>query len=146
MTFHIEMFSTNMTLTTLSIWIFTWKIHLGQYSVKCVDNISRRNENNGKPTKKHLIFFIPVWRFQYFRHLLQNPNLKLMSSFPNNHYRAYTFLVSWALKKIYIYDLISFHIVTCFDLLKFPFLSDDIFISIYIYFKNIYLYTFWGKL
>ena len=47
--------------------------------------------------KKHLIFFIPVWRFQYFRHLLQNLNLKLMSSLPNNHYWAYNFLIPWAL-------------------------------------------------
>ena len=42
-------------------------------------------------------FLVPVCRFQYFRHLLQNPNLKLMSSFPNNHYWAYTFLIPWAL-------------------------------------------------
>ena len=40
---------------------------------------------------------VPVSRFQYFRHLLQNPNLTLMSSFPNNHYWAYTFLNPWAL-------------------------------------------------
>ena len=40
---------------------------------------------------------VPVLRFQHFRHLLQDPNLKLMASFPNNHYWAYTFLNSWAL-------------------------------------------------
>ena len=28
-----------------------------------VENISRRNENKGTPTKKHQIFLVPVWRF-----------------------------------------------------------------------------------
>ena len=47
---------------------------------------------------------VPVWRFQYFRQLLPKPNLKLMASFPNNNYWAYTFLNPWALK------FIRFHI------------------------------------
>ena len=85
-TFHIETFSTNMTFTTLSKLIFTWKIHLRQCNVRSVENISRRNENNGTPTKKACDFFVPVWRSQYFRHLLQNPNFTLISSFPNNQY------------------------------------------------------------
>ena len=51
--------------------------------------------------KKHQIFMVPVWRFQYFRHLLQNPNLKLIASFPNNHYWAYTFLNPWAFMKTF---------------------------------------------
>ena len=97
-----------MTLTTLSIWIFTWKIHLRQGNVKSVENISRRNKNNRTPTKKEPIFWVPVWRFQNFRHLLQNPNLTLMSSFPNNHYWAYTFLNHWALTK-----MCPWHIVHC---------------------------------
>ena len=101
-TFHIEMFSTNMTFTTLSICIFTWKIHLRQRNVKSVENISRRNGNSGTPTKKNMNYWVPVWRFKYFRHTLQNPNLKLMSSFPNNHNWAYTFLILWALKTLSI--------------------------------------------
>ena len=52
---------------------------------KC-KNISQRNENNGTPTKKHLIFIVPVQRFQYFRNILQTPNHKIMANFPNNHY------------------------------------------------------------
>ena len=42
---------------------------------------------------------VPVQRFQYFRHILQNPNLKIITSFPNNHYWAYTFLNLWALEE-----------------------------------------------
>ena len=49
--------------------------------------------------KRHKIFLVPVWRLQYFRHILQNPNLKQMASCPNNHYWAYTFLNPWALKQ-----------------------------------------------
>ena len=53
--------------------------------------------------KSTWFFLVPGWRFQYFRHILQNPNLKLMAGFPNNHYWSYTFLNPWALKKkIYI--------------------------------------------
>ena len=59
-TFYIKTFSTNMTFITLSIGIFTWKRHLRQCNVKSVENISRRNENNGTPTKKHMIFLVPV--------------------------------------------------------------------------------------
>ena len=55
-TFHIETFSTNMTFTTLSLGLFIWKRHLGQCNVKSVENISKRNENNGTPTKKALDF------------------------------------------------------------------------------------------
>ena len=54
--------------------------------------------------KSPWLFLVPVWRFQYFRPLLQNPNLILMSSFPNNHYWAYTFLNPWALILNGIYD------------------------------------------
>ena len=91
-TFHIETFSTNMTLKNLFLWLFTWKRHLRQCNVKSVENISRRNENNRTPTKKAPLFLVPVWRFQYFRNLLKNPNLKLMASCPNNHYWAYVAL------------------------------------------------------
>ena len=80
-TFHIETFSTNMTFTTLSIWLFRWKRHFRQCNVKSVKNISRRYENNQTPTKKHLIFFgsfLEIWIFQKF---LQNPNKKLIASF-----------------------------------------------------------------
>ena len=95
-TFHIEMFATNMTFTTLYLWIFTWKIHFKQCNVKSVENMLRRNENNGTPTKKAPDFFGSCLEISIF-HLLQNPILKLMSSFPNNHYWAYTFLIPWAL-------------------------------------------------
>ena len=56
-TFHIETFSTNMTFTTLFISLFIWKRHLRQCNVKSVENISRRNENNGTPTNKAPYFF-----------------------------------------------------------------------------------------
>ena len=56
-TFHLETFSINLTFTTLSLCIFTWKRHFRQCNVKSVDNISRRNENNGTATKKAPDFF-----------------------------------------------------------------------------------------
>ena len=97
-TFYLETFPTNMTFTTWFIWLFIWKRHLRQCNVKSVENISRRNENHATLTKKALCFvLVSGWRFQYFRHLLQNPNLKLMANFPNNHYWSYTFLNPWAL-------------------------------------------------
>ena len=55
-------------------------------NVKSLENISRRNEHNGTPKKSTLFLLVTVWRFQYFRHILPNPNPKIMASFPNNHY------------------------------------------------------------
>ena len=97
-TFKIETFSTNMAFTTLSKWIFTRKRHLKQCNVKSVKNISRRNENNGIPSKEAPTFFWFLWGdFNISDIFLQNPSLILMSYFPNNHYWAYTFLNPWAL-------------------------------------------------
>ena len=45
----------------------------------------------GRFDENHLVFLVPCGRFQYFRHLLQNPNLKLMAGFSNNHYWSHTF-------------------------------------------------------
>ena len=105
-TFHIETFSTNMTFITFSIRIFTWKRHLRQCNVKSVENILKKEMIITEHiNKKHQIFLVPVWRYQYFIHLLQNPNLKLMASFLNNHYWSYTFLNPWALKKIFIFRI-----------------------------------------
>ena len=85
---------------TWFIWLFIWKRHLRQCNVKSVEHISRRNDNHGTLAKKSTWFFwVPVWRFQYVKHLLRNPNLKLMAGFPNNHYWSYTFLNPWALRK-----------------------------------------------
>ena len=107
--FHIKTFSTNMTFSTLSIWLFKWKRHFRQCNVKSVENITKRNENNRTPTKKRLDFFlVPVWRFQYFKHLLQNPNLKLMASFLHNHYWAYNFLRPWDLGKNVLLSRLGF--------------------------------------
>ena len=97
-TFHIETFSTNMTFTTLSIWLFRWKRHFRQCNVK-------KYENNQTPTKKHLIFFGSVLEISIFQTFLQNPNLKLMASFLNNHYWSYTFLNPWAPEKIFIFRI-----------------------------------------
>ena len=35
--------------------------------------------------KKHLVFLVLIWRFQHFRHLLQNPKLKQMAPCFSNH-------------------------------------------------------------
>ena len=76
---------------TLSIWIFTWKRHLRQCNIKSVENMSRKNENKEKPTKKSAwSSLVPVWIFQYFRHYFKNPFPKIMACFSNNHYWAYT--------------------------------------------------------
>ena len=51
--------------------------------------------------KKTIVFFGSWLEFQYFRHLLKNPNLLLMAGFPNNHFLYYTFPNPWALIQIY---------------------------------------------
>ena len=100
-TLDIQTFPTSITFTTLSSWLFTWKSHLMQCNVKSVEKFLRRNENNKTPTKKHLIFiFNSRLDISIFRHLLSNLNLKLMASFPNNHYLGHTFLNTRALKTI----------------------------------------------
>ena len=101
-TFHIESFSTDITFTTLSIWIFTWKRHLTQCNVKSVKIFQEEMRITEHLQKNHL-FFVLVWWFPYFRHLLQNPNLILLSSITNNHYWAYAFLNPWALTDLNVF-------------------------------------------
>jgi hypothetical protein len=75
--------------------------HINQVvNVMFVGKFSRWNLTPENISKKNTwLFLVPGWRFQYFRHLLQNPNLKLMAGFPNNHYWSYTFLNPWALRE-----------------------------------------------
>ena len=80
-------------------------------NVKSVENISRKMGITEHLQKKVPDFFlVPVWICQYFRHISQNPNLILISSFSNNQYWAYTFLNPGALepkqtqKKIWPYN------------------------------------------
>ena len=89
--------ASGLTFTTWFIWLIIWKRHLRQCNVKSVKNMLWRNENHKHLQKNQLYFLVPGWKFQYFRYLLQNPNIKLMASFPNNHYLSYTFLNPWAL-------------------------------------------------
>ena len=34
---------------------------------------------------KHLVFLVPIWRFQYYRHILQNQKPKQMATPFSNH-------------------------------------------------------------
>ena len=60
--------------------------------------------------KKHLIFFGSCLEISIFLTSLQNPNLKLMSSFPNNHYWAYTCLIPMSLK-FFVCHILSFVLI-----------------------------------
>ena len=84
---------------------FHMNSHINQVvNVMFVANVSRWNATSENISKKTTWFFlVPGRRFQYFRHLLQNPNLNVMASFSNNHYWAYTFLNPWALLKSFPY-------------------------------------------
>ena len=42
-------------------------------------------------------FFVPSWRFQHFKQLLQNPKHELIASFFINHYWTHACLSPWAL-------------------------------------------------
>ena len=64
---------------------------------KCSKYFKKKWESWNTRKKSTWFILVPWWRFQYFRLLLQNPNIKLMASFPNNHYWSYTFLNPWAL-------------------------------------------------
>ena len=66
---------------------------------KCRKYFKTKWESRNTCKTSTWFFWVPGWRFQYFRHLLQNPNLKLMAGFPINHYWSYTFLNPWALSK-----------------------------------------------
>ena len=82
-TFHPETVSTNITQ---SIWLFIWKRQFRHRNVKSVENISRRNKNCKTCAKKNTLFFlVPIWIFQHFRHLLQNPKPKWMANCFSNH-------------------------------------------------------------
>ena len=39
-----------------------------------------QEEKNHKTCAKKIVFLVPIWRFQHFRHLLQNPKLKRMAN------------------------------------------------------------------
>ena len=88
--------------------VFCMIIHLEktlrQFNVKSVENISRKIRTTEHLQKKHL-FFVGSWLdisiFQTFLTIIKK-NLKLISSFPNNHYCAYTFLNPQALKNKYL--------------------------------------------
>ena len=97
--FLLEIFSTLLTLHCPKC-LFHMNNHINQVvNVMFVGKVSRWNVTSENICKKSTCFFlVPGRRFQYFRHLLQNPNLKLMASFSNNHYWAYTFLNPWALR------------------------------------------------
>ena len=64
---------------------------------KCRKYFKKKWESRNTCKKSTCFFLVPWWRFQYFRHLLQNPHIKLMAGFPNNHYWSYTILNPWAL-------------------------------------------------
>ena len=98
--FLLEIFSTLLTLHCPKC-LFHMNDHINQVvNVMFVGKVSRWKVTSENISKKSTwLFLVPDRRFQYFRHLLQNPNLKLMASFPNNHYWAYTFLNPWALLK-----------------------------------------------
>ena len=97
--FLLEIFSTLLTLHCLKC-LFHMNSRIKQVvNVIFVANVSRWNATSENISKKSTWFFlVPGRRFQYFRHLLQNPNLKVMASFSNNHYWPYTFPNHWALK------------------------------------------------
>ena len=50
----------------------------------CRKYFKKKWESQNTCRKSTWFFLVPGWRFQYFRHLLQNPNLKLLAGFPNN--------------------------------------------------------------
>ena len=53
------------------------KRQLMHSNVKSVENIYRHNNNHKTCTNKALSFFlVPIWRFQHFKYILQNPKLK----------------------------------------------------------------------
>ena len=75
---------------------------------KCRKYFKKKWKSRNTCKRKHLFFLVPGCRFQYFRHLLQNPNLKLMAGFLNNHYLS--FLNPWALWQLLV-QLWKFHLV-----------------------------------
>ena len=98
LSFLLETFSTLLTLHCLKC-LFHMNSHINKVvNVMFVGNVSRWNMTSENISKKSTWWFlVPGRRFLHFRHLLQNPNLKLMAGFSNNHYWAYTFLNPWAL-------------------------------------------------
>ena len=84
-TFHQETISTNMTYTTLYMWLFMWKRQLRHSNVKSVRTISRKTRIRKHVQKKDLVFLVPFRWFQHFKHLLKNLKLKLMAILFINH-------------------------------------------------------------
>ena len=61
------------------------KMQLMHKNVKSVENILRRNKNHKTHAIKALRFLVPIWRFQNFRHILQNPKLKQIATLFSTH-------------------------------------------------------------
>ena len=58
-----------------------WKRQLRHSNVKSVENIKRQNNNHQTHANKALSFFlVPIWRFQHFKYILQNPKLKQIAT------------------------------------------------------------------
>ena len=74
---------------------------------KCRKYFKKKWESQNTCKKSTWFFLAPGCRFQYFRHLLQNPNFKLITGFPNNHYWSYTFLNPWALQYSFFFILFN---------------------------------------
>ena len=72
---------TNMIFTNYSILSSIWKIHLGKCNVKSV-KMFQENTRIKEHLQEKIIFLVLSWRFHNFRHILPNPTLKVMASFP----------------------------------------------------------------
>ena len=62
---------------------------------KCRKNFKKKQTSQNM-CNQGTYFLVPVWRFQHFRHILQNPKLKLMATSFSNHSLD---LNLWALSK-----------------------------------------------
>ena len=73
-TFHLEIFSANMTFTNQSMIIHVKYIYRRQCNVISVENILRRNKNHGTVAKKQLIFFGNLLKISTFQTYVIKPN------------------------------------------------------------------------
>ena len=82
---HLELLSTDITRLAGSLWLFMWKRHIGQWLMKCVENILRKywkSQNTFK--KQHEPFLIPRQRYKYSRYLLQKEKVYLIGRFSSS--------------------------------------------------------------
>ena len=81
---HLEVLSTDITQPAGSLWLFMWKRHLGQWLVKCVEKILRKNwkSQNTFKNSMNVFFFIPRQRYKHFQYILQNEKVYLIDRFP----------------------------------------------------------------